>query len=292
MRFTKMQGAGNDFVVIEAGSTESQWSPLALAMCSRHHGVGADGLLILQSSSIADFRMRTFDADGTEAEICGNGLRCLAKYVFERGLIDADTEQISLETIAGVRTIKLEKSDGKLTSIQVGMGQPAFNAAEIPVIIERGKKDLFNIKSMVVYPITIDDTKLMLNLVSIGNPHAVYFWEQPVTDFPLARIGPRIENLDMFPNRANFEVARVINPQEIEVRVWERGVGETLACGTGACAVAVAAQLYGFVNHKVDVRLQGGTLKVIWDGSSEVLMNGPAETVFSGTWPDDNCVPV
>ena len=288
MKFTKMHGAGNDFVVLEAGNTQRDWSSLALAMCDRHYGVGADSLLVLLPSDIADFKMRTFDADGTEAEICGNGIRCLARYVFEKGLISPETDHLSLATIAGIRNIKLEKTAGKLSSIQVGMGKPALRADEIPVIVKQGDKDVVDINNMLAYPVDVNGARLLLNLVSMGNPHAVHFSDQPLADFPLSKIGPLVEVLDIFPNRANFEVARVISSNEIEVRVWERGVGETLACGTGACAVAVAAQLNGYVDHKVNIKLHGGTLKVIWEGTGEVSMNGPAEIVFTGEWPDES----
>ena len=288
MKFTKMHGAGNDFVVFEADSTQRDWSSLALAMCDRHYGVGADSLLVLLPSGIADFKMRTFDADGTEAEICGNGIRCLAKYVFEKGLISPETNNLSLETIPGIRNIKLEKTAGRLSSIQVGMGKPALNADEIPVIVKKGNNGIVDIRDMLAYPVDIDGTRLLLNLVSMGNSHAVYFSNRPLANFPLSKIGPMVEMLDIFPKRTNFEVARVLNQNEVEVRVWERGVGETLACGTGACAVAVAAHLNGYVDHKVDIKLLGGTLKVIWEGTGEVSMNGPAEMVFSGEWPDES----
>ncbi|UCH42615.1 MAG: diaminopimelate epimerase, partial [Dehalococcoidales bacterium] len=248
----------------------------------------ADSLLVLLPSDIADFKMRTFYSDGTEAEICGNGIRCLALYVFKKGLISPGTDHLSLETIAGTRNIKLENTAGKLNSIQVGMGKPALSADEIPVIVKEGDNDIVDINNMLAYPVDLNGTRLLLNLVSMGNPHAIHFSDEPLVDFPMSKIGPMVEMLDIFPKRANFEVARVLNQNEIEVRVWERGVGETLACGTGACAVAVAAQLNGYVDHKVNIKLLGGTLKVIWEGTGEVSMNGPAEMVFTGEWPDEN----
>jgi len=166
------------------------------------------------------------------------------------------------------------------------MGAPRFGADDIPVVLEPGSEKIVYLKSMLSYPVTLDGTDLLLNFVSMGNPHAVYFSSQPVSDFPLSQLGPKVEHLAIFPRRTNFEVARVINRQQIEVRVWERGVGETLACGSGACAVAVAAQLYGHVASKVDIKLPGGILQVAWDGRGEVLMSGPAEIVFTGEWPD------
>ena len=286
MNFTKMQGAGNDFILVETDDMQRDWSRMAMAMCDRHFGVGSDGLLLVLPSDKADFQMRMFDPDGSEAEACGNGIRCLARFVFEKGLVSPETDLISVETIAGIRELKLYKKEGKIISIQAGMGEPKFNAADIPVMIEQGREKIVYIKSMLSYPVNIDGTELLLNLVSMGNPHAVYFAQHPVSEFPLSQLGPKMEHLAIFPKRVNFEVARVIDRQQVEVRVWERGAGETLACGSGACAVAVAAQLYGYVDNKVNLKLSGGTLQVEWDGIGEVLMSGPAETVFTGEWPD------
>lgn len=286
MNFTKLQGAGNDFVLVETNDMQRDWSPMAVAMCDRHLGVGADGLLVLLPSDVAHFKMRIFDADGSEAEACGNGIRCMAKYVFEKGVIDNEADQMLVETVAGIRTIKLYKTEGKLTEIQASMGKPEFHADDIPVAIKESEGNLVDIKSMLSYPVTVDRTDLLLNLVSMGNPHAVYFWHHPVSDFPLSQLGPKVEHLAIFPNRVNFEVARVINRQQIEARVWERGVGETLACGSGACAIAVAAQLYGYIDNKVNIKLPGGILGVEWDRVGEVFLSGRAEIVFTGEWAD------
>ena len=287
MNFTKMQGTGNDFILVETSDMQRDWSPVARAMCDRHFGVGGDGLILVLPSDKADFRMRVFDADGSEAEACGNGIRCLAKYVFERGPISTETDRISVETVAGIRELKLSKREGKLINVRAGMGKPKFGVADIPVVIESGRDNTVDIKSILSYPVSIDGTDLLLNFVSMGNPHAVYFSPHPVADFPLSQLGPKVEHLDIFPNRVNFEVARVVSRQQIEVRVWERGVGETLACGSGACAVGVAAQLRGYTDNKVDINLLGGILQVEWDGTGEVLLSGPAEKVFSGEWPDE-----
>jgi len=284
MNFTKMQGAGNDFVIVETSDMKRDWSPLAIAMCDRHFGIGADGLILIMPSDKADFMMRIFDADGSEAEACGNGIRCLAKYVFDRGLISPETDGIQVETIAGIREIRLDKKGGKIIKIQAGMGRPEFGAGDIPVAIEKEERGVVYIKSMIGYPVSVDGKDLLLNCVSMGNPHAIYFSTQPVSNFPLSQIGPKVEYLTIFPNRVNFEVARVLSRQQIEVRVWERGVGETLACGSGACAVAVAAQLYGYTGRTVDIKLPGGILQVEWDGSGETLLSGPAEEVFHGEW--------
>jgi diaminopimelate epimerase len=286
MKFTKLQGTGNDFILIETNDEGRDWSKLALAMCDRHFGIGSDGLLLLLPSNNADFRMRMFDPDGSEAEACGNGIRCLARYVHDEGMINAGADCISVETIVGVRQLRLNKENGRLIDVQAGMGKPAFKAEEIPVRIEQGREDIVYINSMMGYLANIDGMELLLNLVSMGNPHAVNFQENPVADFPLSQIGPEIEHYKIFPRRTNFEVARVINRREIEVRTWERGVGETLACGSGACAVAVAAQLRDYAGNTVSIKLLGGTLKLEWDGADEVLMTGPAETVFHGEWPD------
>ncbi|MBA7507952.1 Diaminopimelate epimerase [subsurface metagenome] len=286
INFTKMQGAGNDFVLVETSDMQHDWSPLARAMCDRHFGVGGDGLILVLPSDKADFGMRVFDADGTEAEACGNGIRCLAKLVFEEGLVSPETDQILVETIAGIREVKLDKREGRLINIQAGMGKPEFGANNIPVVIEQGRDSIVYIKSLLSYPVSVDRTDLLLNLVSMGNPHAVYFSQHPVADFPLSRLGPKVEHLAIFPNRVNFEVASVIDRQQIEVRVWERGVGETLACGSGACAVAVAARLSGYTDNKVNIKLPGGILQAEWDGTGEVLLSGPTEKVFSGEWPD------
>jgi diaminopimelate epimerase len=280
MNFTKLQGSGNDFVLVEAEEAGRDWSKLALAMCDRHFGVGADGLLLVFPSEVANLKMRIFDPDGTEAEVCGNGLMCLAEYAFKRGLAK-NTNQLSVETISGVRNIEIQQGN-----FRVGMGEPRFKASEIPVALEAGR-DVVDIKSMISYPVSVDDTELYLNLVSMGNPHAVHFWQRPVADFPLSQLGPKVEKLPIFPERVNFEVARVLDQKEIETRVWERGVGETLACGSGACAIAVAAQLHGYIGNEVDIKLPGGVLQVAWDGAGKVFLSGPAEITFNGEWLDE-----
>jgi diaminopimelate epimerase len=281
MNFTKLQGAGNDFVLVEADEKRFDWSKLAKAVCHRHFGIGADGLLLLSLDKNA-LKMRMFNPDGSEAEACGNGLRCLVKYALDKGLISAKATKIPVETIAGVRKARLH-SEGKTIVIQTGMGEPKFGAKDIPLTLETSVAE-----PILDYPITIDGRKLVLSFVSMGNPHAVCFIEQPVADFPLSSIGPKVERHSLFPNRTNFEVARVLEEKLIEARVWERGVGETLACGSGACAVAVIARLHGYADNKVNIKLPGGTLSVEWDGIGEVSLSGPAEIVFSGEWPDEN----
>jgi len=283
MHFTKVQGAGNDFILIEAAKIERDWSHLAKLMCDRRFGVGGDGLLLLLPSKVADFRMRIFNADGSEAEMCGNGIRCLARYIIEKGLVNAGTREVSIETMAGIRQIKLQPT-GKGTRIQVSMGKPKFGAKDIPVKIDSVGRDLLDIKPLLDFQLAVGSRKLALSLVSMGNPHAVYFTSRPIVSFPLSRLGPKVEWHESFPNRTNFEVARVINRSLIEARVWERGAGETLACGTGACAIAIAAQLLSYVDNEVDIKLPGGILNVEWDGKGEVFLSGSAEIVFTGEW--------
>jgi diaminopimelate epimerase len=285
MDFTKMQGAANDFVLIES-DTQRDWSKLAIAMCDRHLGIGADSLLLLLPSDKADFRMRIFDADGSEAEACGNGIRCLARYVFEKGLVSPGTDEITVETVAGIRRIKFDKKGDKLVKIWANMGKPEFRADRIPLSLKSAGDNIVDIKSMLCYRVTVDGVELALNCVSMGNPHAVHFCQEPVAEFPLSRIGARVEKLPVFPNRVNFEVVRVLSPNHLEARVWERGVGETLACGSGACAIAVASKLLGYTIQKVDIKLPGGVLDAEWNGAGEVILGGPAETVFEGKWPE------
>jgi len=281
-----MQGAGNDFILVETNDMQPDWSPVAVAMCDRHYGIGADGLLLLLPSDVADFQMRIFNADGSEAEACGNGLRCLVKYFVDKGLADSRAREISVETVAGIRRAEIYKVDGKVTKVQTGMGKPKFGDKDIPLVMEPGGGKVVDIKSMITYSITVGGKELCLSLVSMGNSHAVHFCRQPVSDFPLYQLGPEVEQHKIFPRGVNFEVARVVNREQIEARVWEKGVGETLACGSGACAITVAAQLHGYIDDKVDITLPGGVLGLEWDGVGEVFLSGPAETVFSGEWPD------
>ncbi len=285
MHFTKMQSAGNDYVVIEAIS-DRDWPRLVKVICDRHYGVGCDSLLVLLPSDKAQFLMRVFDTDGSEAEMCGNGIRCVARYVFDKRLVNNGASEIQVETLSGVKQLKVTKVDGKVAGIQANMGEPKFGAEDLPVVIE-DRSGILNINSMLSYPVTIDGRPLRLNLVSMGNPHAVHFSEDAVAEFPLGELGPKVEHLPIFPNRVNFEVARVINRNEIAARVWERGVGETLACGTGASATMVAARRLGYSGDSVDIKLPGGTLRVEWNGTDGVLLSGPAEVVFEGDWPDE-----
>ncbi len=294
MNFTKVQGAGNDFVLIETDDTERDWSQVAFAMCDRHFGIGSDGLLLLMPSAVADYRMRIFNSDGSEAGTCGNGLRCLARYIADTRLSGTGDREISIEVPAGVKRIKFHYADNgyvrqaaRLKRIEVAMGKPDFIAEDIPVAIKPGDKYLVYINSLINYRLTIDGMELLLSLVSSGNPHAIYFWDRPVAEFLLSQIGPKVQQHSIFPEGVNFEVARVISRQKIEARVWEKGVGETLACGSGACAIMVAAQRLGYVDNKVDISLPGGVLGVEWDGEGEVFLSGLAEIVYTGEWPNE-----
>jgi diaminopimelate epimerase len=279
MNFIKLQATGNDFVLIDGRRIKQRdWSAVARAMCDRHFGVGSDGLLLILPSKKADFYMRMFNPDGSEAEACGNGLRCAARYAMESGLVSG--ANIRIETPAGIKALRaLDKKN-----IQVAMGKPALAPFAIPVLIKN--KDTRNTAPVIDYPLTIGRMKLKITCVSMGNPHAVCFLEQPVADFPLAEIGPKVEHHPIFPNRVNFEIANVISRKKLRARVWERGAEETLSCGTGACAIAVAARLKKLTDNPVDIILPGGTLTVDWDGRGEVLLSGPAEVVFEGKWKD------
>lgn len=286
IKFTKLQSAGNDFVLVEAGNDSYNWSEIARNMCNRHYGIGADGLLLLVPSEVADVGMKVINADGSEAEACGNGLRCLVKYAIDNGFTYAGTNEVTIETIAGVRkAVLVEKKNGS-SKIKASMGKPEFKADKIPVLAETGKGRIVDIKLIADYPVDAGNKELMLSFVSMGNPHAVYFQEEPVLVFPLSQIGPVVENNSIFPKRVNFETARVIDRKHIDVRVWERGVGETLACGSGACAVAVAAQILGYVDNPTSINLPGGTLEIDWDETGEVILGGVAETVFVGEWQE------
>ncbi|MDO8491452.1 MAG: diaminopimelate epimerase [Dehalococcoidia bacterium] len=281
MKFVKMQGAGNDFVVVEPAKTDRDWPKLAVAICDRRHGVGGDGLLLVVPSQTADFRMRMFNPDGSESEACGNGLRCVVKYVADRRPELAGRE-ISVETQAGQRKAWVSVHEGVVRSVEVTMGAPRFAPADIPVRLPAHEVD---IKMVIDYPLQVAGRELKVTCVSMGNPHAVCFLDMPVDDFPLSVIGPQVEKHAMFPKRTNFEIVNVVDKGRLKVKVWERGAGETLACGTGACAVAVAGQLKKLVGRKVELALPGGRLGVVWDGVGEVRLSGPAAQVFAGEWP-------
>ena len=279
MRFTKMEGAGNDYIYVDARGQERDWPELARRMSDRHFGVGSDGLILVADSATADLRMVMYNADGSQGEMCGNGIRCFAKYAIERGIAAASGDGLTVETLAGVRRVIPLYDGPRITGARVAMGAPILEPAEIPVALGEGAT-----APTLGYPFSIDGYDLALCFVSMGNPHAVAFIGEPVGDFPLHRVGPKVEHHPIFPRRVNFEIVNVNAPGKLTARVWERGSGETLACGTGACAIAVAARLSGHCGDTVDLTLPGGTLHIEWDGTGEVVMEGPATEVFTGEW--------
>ena len=278
MKFTKMQGLGNDYVYVNC-LKETIADPPALAkkISDRHFGVGSDGLIMINPSDKADFEMEMYNADGSRAEMCGNGIRCVAKYVYDYGL--TDKTRISVETLAGIKYLDLTVENGKVSLVRVDMGRPILEPENIPVQAE-GRR-------VVDEPLTVDGKEYRMTCVSMGNPHAVIFVDQDVRELPLEQIGPSFENHERFPKRINTEFARVLDRRTVEMRVWERGSGETLACGTGTCATAVACVLNGLTEDEITVHLLGGDLYIKWDREKDtVYMTGPAETVFDGEWPE------
>lgn len=278
MKFAKMHGAGNDFLVVESTGEERDWASLSATMCERHLGVGADGLMLVLPSSKADFRMRLFNADGSEAEVSGNGVRCLVKYAVERGIAAAKDDRVTIEAVHDVLKAQVFREGGKVVRARLSMGQPRFEPQEIPLRAD--------VKAPVLdYEIEVETKHIPVSCMSIGNPHAVHFVDGDLSEYPLESIGPKVEQHPAFPARVNYGVARVVSRELMDVRVWERGAGETLACGSGCCAAMVMAHLKGYVAGTVDIAQPGGLLTVEWDGSGDVYLTGPAELVFEGEWP-------
>ena len=282
MKFTKMHGAGNDYVYVDARSQEQDWPELARRMSDRHFGVGSDGLILIKDSDVADLKMSMYNADGSEAEMCGNGIRCFVKYAVDRTIVSSSNGSVSVETLAGIRNITPISEYGTVTGARVSMGAPILIPDEVPVKLDAAGE--YGSGPVLEYPFEMDGYDLPLSFVSMGNPHAVTFIDTPVAEFPLLTVGPKVENHSIFPRKVNFEIVNVDNPTHLTARVWERGSGETLACGTGACGIAVASILGGHTDNTVSITLPGGTLKVDWDGQGEVYLEGPAEEVFSGEW--------
>ena len=276
MKFTKMQGIGNDYVYVNClQETIENPSELAKKISDRHYGVGSDGLIMINPSDKADFEMEMYNADGSRGEMCGNGIRCVAKYVYDYGLTDKTS--ISVETLAGIKYLDLTVEDGKVVLVKVDMGKPMLRPEEVPVVSEK--------EEVIDEPITVDGQEYRMTCVSMGNPHAVVFIDQDVKEFPLETVGVKFENHERFPKRVNTEFVNVLDRHTAQMRVWERGSGETLACGTGACAVAVACALNGLTKDEVTVKLLGGDLQIKWDREKNtVYMTGPAEVVFDGEW--------
>lgn len=277
MKFTKMQGVGNDYIYINGFETIlPHLASLAVKMSDRHFGVGSDGLVIILPSEMADFRMRMFNADGTEAEMCGNAARCVGKYLYEHGM--TDKTELTLETLAGVKRIFLDVTDGKVTSVKVDMGEPQLSPNALPVVLPGHR--------VVSQPIEACGHCFSMTCVSMGNPHAVIFLDD-LQAYDLHAIGHAIETHRLFPNRTNVEFVKVLVPDMLQMRVWERGAGETLACGTGACASLVAAVLNNRSRRAATLRLAGGDLQIEWnETSNHVFMTGDAVTVFEGVWPE------
>ena len=285
MEFTKMHGAGNDYVYIDARAMpERDWNSLSRAISDRHFGVGGDGLILVMDSDVADLKMRMFNSDGSEGAMCGNGIRCFAKYAIERGIVSNSAQQVTVDTMAGVRTIVPHYAGALVDSARVSMGAPRLAPSDIPVDLDPAIAGQDG--PILNYAIHPGDFRLFLTFVSMGNPHAVTFIDQPIEEFPLHNIGPLVERHPIFPDRVNFEVVNLRDDGNLDARVWERGSGETMACGTGACAIGVASRLLGHTGDRVAVNLRGGTLNIEWDGSGEVYLEGPAAEVFSGVWTE------
>lgn len=278
MKFTKMQGLGNDYVYV---STFDQPAPrnlaqTAIAISDRHFGIGSDGLILIGPSERADARMRMFNADGSESEMCGNGVRCVAKYIFDRGIAQRPT--VTIETGRGVLALEIEAHRGRAERIRVDMGAPILTARDIPTTLPGNPP--------INLPLTVPGFEFAVTAVSMGNPHVVAFLDD-VAAFPLEVAGPLVERHAAFPNRVNAHFVQVLEHNEVRMRTWERGSGATLACGTGACAVCVAGVLAEVTDRKILAHLPGGDLELEWpsDGAS-VYMTGPAVEVFSGEWPE------
>ena len=273
MKFTKMHGIGNDYVYVNCFQEKvDNPSEVAKFVSDRHFGVGSDGLILIKPSQIADCEMDMYNLDGSQGAMCGNGIRCVAKYVYDYHLTDKTS--ISVNTKSGIKYLDLTVEDGKVKEVKVNMGAPILNTAEIPMIY--GKEQV------IAQPLNINQNLYEVTAVSMGNPHVIVYMED-VKNLKIEEVGPYFEKSSVFPESVNTEFVRVIDRNTVEMRVWERGSGETLACGTGACAVAVACILNGYTEDQVTVKLLGGDLKIFWDREADlVYMTGPAEVVFDG----------
>ena len=282
MKFTKMHGCGNDYVYVDCTKEViPDIEATAVRVSDRHFGIGSDGLILIKSSEVADFEMDMYNADGSRGKMCGNGIRCVAKYVYDHGL--TDKTEITVDTQAGIKTLQLTICDGKVSKVCVDMGEPVLVPQEIPV-----KASVLGLaddrrEAIVAQPFTVANRSYDITCVSMGNPHCITFIDEDVKSFPLESIGPLFEKHELFPEGVNTEFVNILDREHLRMRVWERGSGETLACGTGACAVAVASYLNGFTGRKVDSELMGGHLEIAYDeATNHVFMTGPATEVFSG----------
>ena len=273
MEFTKMQGLGNDYVYVNCFKEKIENpSEMAVKVSDRHFGIGSDGLILIKPSEVADFEMEMYNADGSRGEMCGNGIRCVAKYVYDYGLTDKTS--ISVETLGGIKYLDLTVEHGKVTLVKVDMGTPILKPELIPIVAKG--------ETVIDEPIMVGGKEYHMTGVSMGNPHAVIYVDD-VKGLDLEKIGPKFENHERFPKRINTEFVHCIDRQTVEMRVWERGSGETLACGTGACAVAVSSILNNLTDTQVTVKLLGGDLQIEWDREKDrVFMTGPAKVVFDG----------
>lgn len=275
INFTKMQGCGNDYVYIDGlrNPIPAEKKPeIVRKLSDRHFGIGGDGVIFINPAGEADFEMEMYNADGTRSEMCGNGIRCVSKFVYDKGL--TDKKQVSIVSAGKVKYLDLTVEDGKVVMVKVNMGAPELVAKEVPVISEK--------EQAIDEPITVCGKEYHMTCVSMGNPHAVVFMDD-VANLDIEKIGPYFENHERFPNRVNTEFVKVIDRTHAEMRVWERGTGETLACGTGTCATVVACVLNGLTEDRVNVKLLGGELEIYWDRKENlVYMTGPAATVFEG----------
>ena len=273
MKFTKMHGIGNDYVYVNCfKETVEHPSEAAIKVSDRHFGIGSDGLILIKPSEVADGKMEMYNADGSQGAMCGNGIRCVAKYMYDYGITDKTS--ISVETKSGIKYLDLTIKDGKVDTVKVNMGTPILKAADIPVHSEK--------EQVINEPVMVDGKEWKITCVSMGNPHAITYIDD-VKNMEIEKIGPKFENHEIFPDRVNTEFVHVIDRNTVEMRVWERGSGETLACGTGACAVAVSSILNGLTEEEVTVKLLGGDLKIFWDRTeNKVYMTGSATTVFDG----------
>ena len=279
MRFVKLHGAGNDYIYVDARERDMDWPDLARRVSDRHFGIGADGLILLRESESADARMQMFNADGSEGMMCGNGIRCFVRFGLDSFALDDARSSFDIETASGVLNVRPIREGGVMTRASVSMGEPELRPSRVPVAAPDDMERVLN------YPLAVDGSDILISCVSMGNPHAVAFLDDPVDDYELTRIGPMVENHPFFPDRVNYEIVNVLSRDRMKVRVWERGSGITLACGTGACAAVVAARLNGLVDDDVTVELPGGDLRVSWPGEGEVVMEGPVARVFEGHWP-------
>lgn len=273
MKFTKMEGLGNDYVYVNCFEEQvGNPSELAVRVSDRHFGIGSDGLILIRPSEAADFCMDMYNADGSRSEMCGNGIRCVGKYVYDYGL--TDQTHITVETLAGIKYLDLHTEDGKVKLVTVNMGAPELRSCQIPVVSDKER--------LVREPIVVQGKRYEMTCVSMGNPHCVVFVEDTAS-FPLEEVGPGFEHHEVFPNRVNAEFIQILDRKSVNMRVWERGTGETLACGTGACASAVACVLNGLTENEITLHLLGGDLQVKYDQEADlVYMTGPARVVFDG----------